>query len=169
MSELTRAETAALAAIDERALGRLLLDLLAVPSVTGTAAESELQHTLAGHLHGPCLILQGHVDVVPPGDLAQWPSDPFRPQEAGDWVSSVPDLLVAQGRLGVAIDESPEAGRLALERCVADACKHDPWLDEIPPPSHGMAARSAADGSSQATRFVIMSGMPTRPQPARLG
>jgi acetylornithine deacetylase len=51
---------------------------------------------------------------------------------AGDWASSVPDLLVAQGRLGVAVEESPEAARLALERCVADACQRDPWLSEHP-------------------------------------
>jgi acetylornithine deacetylase len=323
VSELTKAEAAGLAAIDEPAMGRLLLDLLAVPSITGTAAESELQHILAEHLlrlgldvdlwamdlnelaadpgfpgteapreeawglvgttpeavDGPGLILQGHVDVVPPGDLAQWPADPFSPRvagevihgrgacdmkaglaanlaaiaairasgvrlrgrlathcvvseedgglgafgtlrrghtgdaciiteptsstlttanggaltfelrvpgsathgstrwagvsaldaylpihralaelerernvsvdplmaecdvaycisvgivRAGDWASSVPDLLVAQGRLGVAIDESPEVARLALEQCVADACQRDPWLSEHP-------------------------------------
>ena len=50
----------------------------------------------------------------------------------GDWASSVPDLLVAQGRLGVAVDESPEVARLALEQCVADACQRDPWLSEHP-------------------------------------
>ena len=47
---------------------------------------------------------------------------------AGDWASSVPDLLVAQGRLGVQLDEPPAAARAALERCVADACDRDPWL-----------------------------------------
>ncbi len=29
---------------------------------------------------------------------------------AGDWASTVPDLLVAEGRLGVALDETPAAG-----------------------------------------------------------
>ncbi|CAM5229990.1 hypothetical protein SHIRM173S_10211 [Streptomyces hirsutus] len=47
---LTDEETAALAAIDEAALGRTLLELIGVPSVTGSAAESELQHQLAGRL-----------------------------------------------------------------------------------------------------------------------
>ncbi len=127
---LTADEAAALAAIDEAAIGRLLLDLLAVPSVTGTAAESELQHHLAGHLDrlgldvdlwsvdlpelrarpgfpgteaprdeawglvattapagdGPTMILQGHVDVVPPGDLRQWEGQPFVPRVVGDVV-----------------------------------------------------------------------------------
>lgn len=316
-------EAAALAAVDEAAIGGLLLDLLAVPSVTGSAAESDLQHTLAGHLErldldvdlwsmdlhalrshqdfpggeaprteawglvggsratgdGPTLILQGHVDVVPPGDLAQWDGDPFRPRtvgdvvhgrgacdmkagvvailaaltairaanarlrgqvsvhfvvseedgglgafgtlqrghtgdaciiteptsgalmvanggaltfrievpgqathgstryagasaidaylpihaalarlearrnvgadplmsgwkipyplsvgtlQAGDWASSVPDLLVAEGRLGVALDEDPAAARAELEACVAEACASDPWLRAHP-------------------------------------
>lgn len=128
---LTDEETAALAAIDEAALGRTLLELIGVPSVTGSAAESELQHQLAGRLEwlgmevdlwsmdltalrahpgfpgmevpreeawglvgttpdggdGPTLILQGHVDVVPPGDLEAWgDGDPFVPRVTGDVV-----------------------------------------------------------------------------------
>lgn len=311
-------EAAALAAVDEAAIGRLLLELLEVPSVTGSAAESELQHVLAGHLDrldldvdlwsmdlpglrahpgfpggeaprteawglvgetrpgdGPTLVLQGHVDVVPPGDPAQWHGDPFRPRitgdvvhgrgacdmkagvvailaalaairatgtslrgqvaahfvvseedgglgafgtlerghtgdaciiteptsgalmtanagaltfrievpgqathgstryagvsaidaylpihralarlearrnigadplmsdypvayplsvgtvQAGDWASSVPDLLVAEGRLGVQLGEEPAQARAELEECVAEACAADPWL-----------------------------------------
>ena len=34
----------------------------------------------------PVLALQGHVDVVPPGDLAQWQGDPFVPRVEGDVV-----------------------------------------------------------------------------------
>ncbi|MDG4826996.1 ArgE/DapE family deacylase [Asanoa sp. WMMD1127] len=129
-STLTAVEAAALAAVDEAGIGPTLLELLAVPSVTGTAAESELQHLLARRLatldldvdlwrmdldalrahpdfpgseaprteawglvagtrhrtDGPALILQGHVDVVPPGDQAQWEGDPFRPRTVGDTV-----------------------------------------------------------------------------------
>lgn len=51
---------------------------------------------------------------------------------AGDWASSVPDLLVAQGRLGVRLDEAPDAARSALERTVAQACDRDPWLRDHP-------------------------------------
>jgi acetylornithine deacetylase len=298
-----------------------LLELLEVPSVTGSAAESELQHVLAGHLErldldvdlwsmnlpelrahqgfpggeaprdeawglvghtrgdGPTLILQGHVDVVPPGDLARWEGDPFRPRvagdvvhgrgacdmkagvvailaalaairavgtklrgqvsahfvvseedgglgafgtlerghsgdaciiteptsgalmianagaltfrievpgrathgstryvgvsaidaylpihhalarlearrndvrdplmaeypvpyplsvgtvQAGDWASTVPDLLVAEGRLGVQLGEDPASARAELEQCVAEACADDPWLRSHP-------------------------------------
>ncbi|MCP3805512.1 ArgE/DapE family deacylase [Allokutzneria sp. A3M-2-11 16] len=316
-------EAAALAAVDETAIGQTLVDLLAVPSVTGTDAESELQHILARHLErtgldvdlwsmdlgelrahqdfpggeaprteawglvgttqhggdGPTLVLQGHADVVPPGDPAQWEGDPFRPRvtgdvvhgrgacdmkagvvaiiaalaairesganlrgqvaahfvvseedgglgafgtlkrgytgdaciiteptsgalmvanagaltfrievpgrathgstryvgmsaidaylpihhalarlearrntgadplmseypipyplsvgtvQSGDWASSVPDLLVAEGRLGVQLGEDPARARAELEECVAEACAGDPWLRAHP-------------------------------------
>ncbi|MEV5357275.1 ArgE/DapE family deacylase [Streptomyces sp. NPDC093516] len=321
---LSDEEAAALAEIDEAALARTLQELIAVPSVTGSAAESELQHQLAGRLEwlgletdlwsmdlpalrahpdfpgteaprdeawglvgttpdggdGPTLILQGHVDVVPPGDPASWDGDPFVPRvtgdevhgrgacdmkagiaaqlaalgairaagirlrgrvaahfvvgeedgglgafgtlqrghrgdacviaeptagtlitanagaltfrvtvpgraahassrergvsaidaylplhralarletvrntdpdpllaeypipyalsvgtvRSGDWASSVPDLLVAEGRLGVRLDEDPADARRALEECVAEACAADPWLRAHPP------------------------------------
>jgi acetylornithine deacetylase len=51
---------------------------------------------------------------------------------AGDWVSSVPDLLVAEGRLGVAIGEPVEHARADLEVAVAEACAADPWLRDHP-------------------------------------
>ncbi|MFF8483743.1 ArgE/DapE family deacylase [Streptomyces antibioticus] len=320
---LSDEEAAVLAAVDEAAVGRTLLELVAIPSVTGSPAESELQHHLAGRMErlgldvdlwpmdlpalladpgfpgmevareeawglvghtdggadGPTLILQGHVDVVPPGDLAAWQGDPFVPRvtgdvvhgrgacdmkaglaaqlaalaavrasgvrlrgrvaahfvvgeedggigafgtlrrghrgdacviaeptagtvitanagaltfritvpgkaahassreagvsaidgylplhralarleadrnrdpdpllaeypipyslsvgtlRSGDWASSVPDLLVAEGRLGVRLGEDPAAARAALERCVAEACAGDDWLRAHP-------------------------------------
>lgn len=123
-------EAAVLAAVDEGAVARTLLELVAIPSVTGSAAESEIQHHLGGRLErlgmdvdlwsmdlpglrdhpdfpgaeaprdeawglvgrtggggdGPELVLQGHVDVVPPGDLAAWDGDPFVPRVVGDVV-----------------------------------------------------------------------------------
>lgn len=319
---LTTAEAAALDAIDDDGAAALLMDLLAVPSVTGTDAESDLQHRLAKHLEGlgldvdlwsmdlgelcarsdfpgteaprseawglvgdmpaadgPTVILQGHVDVVPPGDLARWEGAPFTPTvkggtiygrgtcdmkaglaanlaavaairksgvrlrgrvsvqcvvseedgglgafgtlarghggdlciiteptsgtittanggaltftltipglathastrdagvsaidaylplhqalkdlerrrnvdpdplmaeygipytisvgrlQAGDWSSSVPDLAVAEGRMGVVLDEDPAAARAELERAIAEACAADPWLRDHP-------------------------------------
>ncbi len=51
---------------------------------------------------------------------------------AGDWASSVPDLLLAEGRLGVRLGEPPEAARTALEDAVADAARRDPWLADHP-------------------------------------
>jgi len=108
-------------ALDETELVGTLVELVRVPSVTGTDAESDLQHTVARWFdeaglevdawsldldelradpdfpgseaprvegHGvvgtapgtgePGLVLQGHVDVVPVGDLANWPgAQPF--------------------------------------------------------------------------------------------
>ncbi len=51
---------------------------------------------------------------------------------AGDWASSVPDLLVAEGRLGVRLDEPPADARAALELAVTAACAADPWLRDHP-------------------------------------
>jgi acetylornithine deacetylase len=51
---------------------------------------------------------------------------------AGDWSSTVPDLLVAEGRFGVALDEPVSAARAALEAAVAAASAADPWLAEHP-------------------------------------
>lgn len=120
---LTTGERRALDAVDTDSIVALLCELLAIPSVSGSDAECDIQHRLAktfasldldvdlwpmdltelsgtpgfpgwevarteawglvGTHHGetprPALVLQGHVDVVPPGDLALWSHDPFRP------------------------------------------------------------------------------------------
>ncbi len=51
---------------------------------------------------------------------------------AGDWASSVPDLLVAHGRLGVRLDEAPADARSSLEAALARAAVADPWLRDHP-------------------------------------
>lgn len=53
--------------------------------------------------------------------------------QAGDWASNVPDRLVAEGRLGVRLDEDPRQARLALEDAVNEASLADPWLQENRP------------------------------------
>jgi len=124
---LTATESRAIEAIDEDALVDLLVDLVRVPSVTGSDAESELQHLCSAMLHtegldvdtwkldldalaaderfpgtealraegygvvaitagegDPALVLQGHVDVVPIGDPAKWGRrDPFGAEIVG--------------------------------------------------------------------------------------
>ncbi len=127
MPDLTGAETRALDAVDEAWLVERLCRMIAVPSIGGTAAESEVQHLLAGWLEeldcdvdtwpidlqtaatepdapgqevvrteawgvvgtaqtaedgAPALVLSGHTDVGPPGDLAEWDGDPFVPRIA---------------------------------------------------------------------------------------
>jgi acetylornithine deacetylase len=67
--------------------------------------------------------------------VARWPlAHPLSIGQlrAGDWASSVPDLLVAEGRLGVAIGESVADARADLEAAVADACAGDTWLRDHP-------------------------------------
>ena len=51
---------------------------------------------------------------------------------AGSWASSVPEQLVAEGRLGVALGEPVAHARAELERAVAEICADDPWLAEHP-------------------------------------
>ena len=51
---------------------------------------------------------------------------------AGDWPSTVPDILVAEGRLGVFPNESPADAKAALVTAVNDAAT-SPWLAEHPP------------------------------------
>lgn len=50
---------------------------------------------------------------------------------AGDWASSVPDLLVAEGRMGVRLDEDPAEARAAFEEAVLGVAS--PWLRDHPP------------------------------------
>jgi acetylornithine deacetylase len=51
---------------------------------------------------------------------------------AGDWASSVPDLVVAEGRIGVALGEPVEQARAELEAAIARVCAADPWLARNP-------------------------------------
>jgi acetylornithine deacetylase len=51
---------------------------------------------------------------------------------AGNWPSTVPDLLVAEGRYGVRLGEDLAQARAAFEEAVAVACEADPWLRDHP-------------------------------------
>ena len=52
--------------------------------------------------------------------------------QTGNWPSSVPDELVAEGRLGVALGESPEDARRELAESLAALNQEDDWLREHP-------------------------------------
>ena len=47
---------------------------------------------------------------------------------AGDWASTVPDLLVAEGRYGVRLGEPVEVAKQAFTDRVATFCAAHPWL-----------------------------------------
>jgi acetylornithine deacetylase len=51
---------------------------------------------------------------------------------AGDWSSTVPDLLLAEGRYGVRLGEPVEEARQAFEHAIAQACAADGWLRDHP-------------------------------------
>ena len=52
---------------------------------------------------------------------------------AGDWASSVPDRLVAEGRYGLRVEEDPRSAVAELEQAVAEAADGHPFLREHPP------------------------------------
>jgi acetylornithine deacetylase len=127
--DLTDLELKALAFVDERELVRDLVELVGIPSISGSDAESDIQHLLTKQLRAldldldlwaldlpsltadpgfpgweaprteawglvatsadaredgmAALVLQGHVDVVPPGDLGRWSGEPFQPRLDG--------------------------------------------------------------------------------------
>jgi acetylornithine deacetylase len=51
---------------------------------------------------------------------------------AGDWASTVPDLLTAEGRYGVRLGEPVADARQAFEQAIAVACAKDDWLRDHP-------------------------------------
>ena len=51
---------------------------------------------------------------------------------SGDWSSSVPDLLTAEGRYGVALEESAEHAKNQFAAAVSTATSSDPWLRDHP-------------------------------------
>lgn len=51
----------------------------------------------------------------------------------GEWHSTVPEQVVAEGRMGVLPGETNEAARQALEGAIQLAAEADPWLSQNPP------------------------------------
>lgn len=77
--------------------------------------------------------------------------------QAGDWSSSVPGKLVAEGRLGVRPDETVEQAKVIFEQTIASMCKADPWLSENPVLvewTGGMFAPGQTDLKSQVVQAV---------------
>jgi len=53
--------------------------------------------------------------------------------QAGNWPAIVPELLTAEGRIGVALGERIEDVRAQFEEAVRSAAANDPWLSAHPP------------------------------------
>ncbi len=110
-------------------------------TLTGLAAHAANRHLgvsaveLFEHVHAALRVLESGRQ---PADRSQFGDHPFPygisigRLQAGDWGSTVPDRLVAEGRFGVRLGESVEAARAAFEGCVAAACAAHPWLADHP-------------------------------------
>ena len=74
---------------------------------------SEVKHPLLGKLRLPYPLNIGRV-------------------YAGNWSSSVPEELIFEGRIGVAMGELSDAVRHQFERTLANLAEADPWLRDHP-------------------------------------
>jgi len=52
---------------------------------------------------------------------------------SGQWPSSVPDVAVIEGRMGVAPDETMEDAEKAMKACLAQLGEKDLWFSDYPP------------------------------------
>lgn len=71
-------------------------------------------------------------DALFAGYRLPWPIE-IGTLRAGEWASSVPERLVAEGRFGVAVGEDPAEARQTLEEAVRRAAASDSWLVANPP------------------------------------
>lgn len=90
---------------------------------------------------------------------------------AGDWASTVPDTLVAEGRYGVRLHEPVEEARQDFEAAVAKACAADDWLREHPAvvtwPGGVFASGALPAGHpllTETLRAAVDAGAPTEPE-----
>jgi acetylornithine deacetylase len=74
---------------------------------------------------------------------------------AGDWASSVPGTLVAEGRYGVAVGEEPAAARRVFEEAVARAAAADAWLSDHAPVVEWWGGRFDPAETSPADAIVV--------------
>lgn len=76
---------------------------------------------------------------------------------SGDWASTVPDILIAHGRYGVALDEETSSARHDFEKAIARACADDPWLRDHPARVEwwgGQFASARTDPNAEIVRIV---------------
>ena len=85
-----------------------------------------------GVAQGPASVAGDPSDPLFAAYRLPWPIE-VGTVRAGDWASSVPDILVAEGRYGVAIGEDPAEARQVFEAAIARAAGADAWLSDHPP------------------------------------
>jgi len=142
--------------------------------VVGRATHGSMRAT--GHsaitaferLHRALAGLEAVRNAAPPHPFGElpWPIS-VGIVHAGDWASTVPDLLVAEGRYGVMPGESFADAKAAFENALASAAATDPWLADNPPtvtwPGGHFAAGRLPDGDpfgDQVVDAVMAAGEP---------
>jgi acetylornithine deacetylase len=121
------------------------------------------------HLRAVLRDLDARRNTDPPEPFGErpWPISVGMIQ-AGDWSSTVPDLLVAEGRFGVMPGESFADATAVFEKAVASV--EDPWLREHPIEVHWQGGQFAAGalpsghpfGDEVATAIEGAGGAPPR-------
>ncbi|MGA8987246.1 ArgE/DapE family deacylase [Aeromicrobium sp.] len=110
------------------------------------------------------------------------PPEPFGDQpwpisigilQAGDWASTVPDLLIAEGRYGVMPGESFSDAKTTFEQALARAAAADTWLAENPPvvtwPGGHFAAGRLPAGDPFGAQVADAAMAAGRPRPRLVG
>ena len=85
-------------------------------------AVEDLDRTRHHHYHNPIFEFADNIAPICIGTVA-----------GGDWVSTVPELVVAKGRFGVFPGEPIAMARAALADTLAAVAASDPWLRDHPP------------------------------------
>jgi acetylornithine deacetylase len=96
------------------------------------AALRRLEAERCGQAHGGAAVAGDPADPLFAAYRLPWPIE-VGTVRAGDWASSVPGALVAEGRYGVAVGEDPADARRVFEAAIDRAVSADAWLVEHPP------------------------------------
>jgi acetylornithine deacetylase len=142
--------------------------------VVGRATHGSMR--LTGHsaigafelLHRGLAELEDVRNAAPPAPFGElpWPIS-VGVLQAGDWASTVPSLLVAEGRYGVMPGEPFADAKAAFENALATVAARDPWLADNPPtvtwPGGHFAAGRLPEGDPFGTEVLdamVAAGLP---------
>ena len=87
----------------------------------------------------------------------------------GEWASTVMDRVVAEGRYGVRLGQTPREAEAELRACIEAACAADPFLRDHPASVEITGARFASSRCPPATAPVGLAAAATRATGRRPG